>query len=179
LQADHCHTVKHIGGHLKKSLLSSRRQIKARGEAQQHAACLALAQPLWQVRWSLLKKPSNVSVEDKQALTTLESTDEGLVHRFRSLLRQLVHIFDHAQSAAQAKLRLPQLRKDIHAMEAPPLAKIPRCFDDHGDQALRYLRKKGMGTHRRGSHAESGMRLLRRLEKNRVCPTFYTYGDLH
>ena len=39
-------------------------------------------------------------------------------------------------------------------------------FDDHWDQALRYLRKKGMGKHRRGSNSESGMRLLRRLEKN-------------
>ena len=31
---------------------------------------------------------------------------------------------------------------------------------------MRYLRKKGMGKHRRGSNSESGMRLLRRLEKN-------------
>src|SRR5262249_27249872 len=46
------------------------------------------------------------------------------------------------------------------------LDKIPQFFDDHWDQALRYLRKKGMGKHRRGSNSESGMRLLRRLEKN-------------
>src|SRR5438552_9975498 len=32
--------------------------------------------------------------------------------------------------------------------------------------ASAYLRKKGMGKHRRGSNSESGMRLLRRLEKN-------------
>ena len=39
-------------------------------------------------------------------------------------------------------------------------------FDNHWEQALRSLRKKGMGKHRRGSNAESGMRRLRRLEKN-------------
>src|SRR5437773_6452603 len=39
-------------------------------------------------------------------------------------------------------------------------------FDDHWEQALRYLRNKGMGKHRRGSNSESGRRLLRRLEKN-------------
>src|ERR1700757_2734162 len=61
-QADHFHTVKNIWGHLKKSLLSYRRQIKARGEAQQNEACRALAKKLWKVRWSLLKKPSNLSV---------------------------------------------------------------------------------------------------------------------
>jgi Transposase len=165
-QADHFHTVKNIWGHLKKSLLSYRRTIKASGEAQQNEACMALAKKLWTLRWSLLKKPSNLSVEEKQAIAELESEDEGFVHRFRSIIRQLVNIFDHAHSEAQAKLRLQQLRKDIQAMADPHLDKIPQFFDDHWDQALRYLRKKGMEKHRRGSNSESGMRLLRRLEKN-------------
>src|SRR6266704_598656 len=37
-QADHFHTVKNIWGHLKKSLLSYRRKVKASGEAQPHEA---------------------------------------------------------------------------------------------------------------------------------------------
>ena len=165
-QADHFHTVKNVWGHLKKSLLFYRRQVKASGEAQQDAACLALAKKLWTLRWSLLKKPGNLSAEEKQAITELESEDEGFVHSFRNIIRQLVNIFDHAHSEAQAKLRLQQLRQDIHALEDRHLNKIPQFFDDHWDQALRYLRKKGMGKHRRGSNSESGMRLLRRLEKN-------------
>ena len=40
LQADHFHTVQHSWGHLKTSRLSYRRQLKARGDAQQHAACI-------------------------------------------------------------------------------------------------------------------------------------------
>ena len=99
-------------------------------------------------------------------MAELASEDEGVVHRFRHMIRQLVHIFDHAHSEAQAKLRLQQLRQDLQALEDHHLEKIPQFFDDHWDQALRYLRKKGMGTHRRGSNSESGMRLLRRLEKN-------------
>jgi hypothetical protein len=165
-QADHFHTVKNIWGHLKKSLLSYRRQIKASGEAQQDEACLALAKKLWTWRWSLLKKPGNLSAEEKQALAELESEDEGFVHSFRHIIRQLVNIFDHAHSEAQAKRRLQQLRQDVHVLEDRHLDKIPQFFDDHWDQALRYLRKKGMGKHRRGSNSESGMRLLRRLEKN-------------
>ena len=116
-QADHFHTVKNIWGHLKKSLLSYRRKIKASGEAQQDEACMALAKKLWTLRWSLLKKPSNLSVEEKQAIAALESEDEGFVHSFRSIIRQLVNIFDHSHSEAQAKLRLQQLRKDIHAVD--------------------------------------------------------------
>ena len=88
------------------------------------------------------------------------------MHRFRSIIRQLGNIFDHAPSDAQAKLRLQQLRQDIQASAGHHLEKIPEFFDDHWDQALRYLRQKGMGKHRRGSNSASGMRLLRRLEKN-------------
>ena len=124
------------------------------------------AKTLWKLRWSLLKKPANLSVEEKQAIAELEREDEGFVHGFRNLIRQLVTLFDHSHSEAQAKLRLKQLRKDIQAVEDQHLDKIVQFFDDHWDQALRYLRKKGMGKHRRGSNSESGMRLLRRLEKN-------------
>jgi hypothetical protein len=70
-------------------------------------------------------------VEEKQAMAELESEDEGFVHRFRSIIRQLVHIFDHAHSEAHATLRLQQLRKDIRAMEDQHLEKIPQFFDDH------------------------------------------------
>ena len=121
---------------------------------------------LWKWRWSLLKKPTNLSAEEKQVIAELERADEGFVHSFRSIIRQLVHIFDHSHSEAQAKLRLQQLRKDIRAVDDDHLEKILTFFDDHWEQALRYLRKKGMGKHRRSSNSESGMRLLRRLEKN-------------
>ena len=165
LQADHVHTGKHIWGHLKTSLLSSRRQVKARGEAQQHEASRALAKTLWTWRWSLLKKPSHVSVEEQQAMTALENEDAGFVHRFRSIIRQLVNLFAHAHRDAQAKRRLQQRRQEIRAVDDAHLEQMRTFFDDHWEQALRYLRKKGMGKHRRGSNSESGMRLLRRLEK--------------
>jgi hypothetical protein len=61
---------------------------------------------------------------------------------------------------------LPQLRQDIHALADRNLEKMPTCWADHWEQAWRYRRKKGLGTPRRGANSESGMRLLRRLEKN-------------
>src|SRR5215510_13020678 len=165
-QADHFHTVKKIWGHLKKSLLSYRRKVKASGEAKNDEGGIALAKTLWKLRWSLLKKPTNLSAEEKQAIAELEREDQGFVRSFRSIIRQLVNIFDHSHSEAQAQLRLQQLRKDMRAVDDDHREKILTFFDDHWDQALRYLRKKGMGKHRRGSNSESGMRLLRRLEKN-------------
>ena len=139
------------------------RRTEAEGSGRHHDQG---PKKLWQLRWSLLKKPGNLSIEDKQAIAELERGDEGFVHSFRSIIRRLVNIFDHAHSEAQAKRRLQELRKDIQALEDPHLEKISQFFDDHWDQALRYLRKKGTGKHRRGSNSESGMRLLRRLEKN-------------
>jgi len=165
-QADHFHTVKNIWGHLKKALLSYRRKIKASGEAKNDPEGIELAKTLWKLRWSLLKKPTNLSAEEKQAIAALERENEGFIQSFRSIIRQLVNIFDHSHREAQAKIRLQQLRKDIQAVDDDHLDKILTFFDDHWDHALRYLRKKGMGKHRRGSNSESGMRLLRRLEKN-------------
>src|SRR5262245_39888386 len=142
-QADHFHTVKNIWGHLKKSLLSYRRKIKADGAANNDAQFMERAKTLWKLRWSLLKKPANLSGEEKQAIAALEREDAGFVQRFRHIIRQLVNIFDHTHSEAQARIRLKQLRQDIHALEDRHLEKILTFFDDHWEQALRYLRKKG------------------------------------
>jgi hypothetical protein len=165
-QADHFHTVKNIWKHLKKSLLSYRRKIKVSGEDQKDEDLTQLAKQLWKMRWSLLKKPVNLSNEERKAIEELEKADEGFVKSFRNIIRQLVNIFDHSHSESQAKLRLKQLRTDIEAAEDKNLDKILQFFDDHWDQAFIYLRKRGMGKHRRGSNSESGMRLLRRLENN-------------
>jgi Transposase, Mutator family. len=135
LQADHFHTVKNIWGHLKKALLSYRRQLKASGEAKNDQDCVELAKTLWKWRWSLLKKPSNVSAEEKQAIAELERADEGFVRCFRSIIRQLVNLFDHSHSNAQAKLRLQQLRTDIRAVDDHHLEKILTFFDDHWEHA--------------------------------------------
>ena len=130
------------------------------------AHLMALAKQVWTLRWALLKKPTNLSLEEKQTIAELEREDEGFVQRFRRIIRPLVNIFDHAHSEAQAKIKLKQLRQEINAVDDAHLQKILTFFDDHWEQALRYLRNKGMGKHRRGSNSESGRRLLRRLEKN-------------
>src|SRR5947209_20338173 len=46
-QADHFHTVKNICGHLKKSLFSYRRQIKAHGEEKNDEKLMERAKTLW------------------------------------------------------------------------------------------------------------------------------------
>ena len=105
-------------------------------------------------------------MEEKRALAELEREDAGLVQRFRHIMQQWVHSFAHTPSAAPAQRRRHQRRQAIPVLEDRHLEKIPQCFAAHWEQALRSLRTKGMGKPRRGSNAESGRRLRRRLEKN-------------
>jgi hypothetical protein len=131
-QADHFHTVKNIWKHLKKSLLSYRRKIKSSGEEQKDEDLTELAKQLWKMRWSLLKKPVNLSTEERKAIEELEKVDEGFVKSFRNIIRQLVNIFDHSHSESQAKLRLKQLRTDIESAEDKHLDKILTLLLDSG-----------------------------------------------
>ena len=80
-----------------------------------------MAKQLWKLRWILLKKPGNISPEEKEAITAPERDDEGFIQRFRSIIRQLVNIFDHSHSEARAKIKLKQLRQEINALD-PALA---------------------------------------------------------
>ena len=111
-QADHFHTVKNIWGHLNKSLLSYRRKVKASGAEKNDEPLMALAKPLWKVRWGLLKKPTNLSLEEKQTIAELEREDAGFVQRFNCVpcaarLRQQCAMFTDWTSSIfeESKLR--------------------------------------------------------------------------
>lgn len=135
LQADPVPPVQPSWGHLQKALVSSRRQVKASGEAQQEAAGRAWAQQWGPRRWSLLKPPSHVSAEEKQARAALASAEAGCVPRCRQVSRHLVQLFAQAHSAAPAQLRLHQLRQALPTLADQQLPKMPPCLDAHGEQA--------------------------------------------
>lgn len=164
-QADHFHTAKNIWKHLKKALLEHRKDLKETAEKEQNRQMIDMASKLWKLRWSLLKKPSNLNAQEKAAIEALEKSD-GFIAGFRSILRQLVNVFDHSSTELQAQIKLKNLKSQIDQSESSHLAKIPQFFNEHWLQAMQYLKKRGLGKYRRSSNSESGMRLLRRLEKN-------------
>jgi len=164
-QADHFHTAKNIWKHLKKALLEYRKDLKGSGEKEKNQEMIDVASKLWKLRWSLLKKPSNLSVEEESAIEALEKSD-SFIAGFRSILRQVVNLFDHSSTELQAQIKLKNLKSQIDQTESSHLAKIGKFFDDHWHEAMQYLKKRGLGKYRRSSNSESGMRILRRLEKN-------------
>ena len=166
LPADHCQTGKPSGGHLKKALCSSRRPSKASGATKHEQDGVARAKRLGQWRWRLRKQPTHVSAEAKQVMAARERAEAGGGPRFRSMLRQLGHSCAHAHRAAQAQRRLHQRSKESRAGDDDQREKRRTFFDDPWGQAWRYLRKKGLGKHRRRSPSASGRRRRRRREKN-------------
>ena len=168
-QADHFHTVKNIWKHLKKSYLEFRRGVKGSVEnyksKRKQQEIEELAKKLWEHRWVLLKKPCNLTEDEKIKIKDLEKMDkDGFIKNFRSILKNIVSIFDQSPSESSAKAKLRRLRKKTHSMDHKHYNKIIKFFDDHWSEAMQYLQKDG--TQKRASNSESGMRLLRRLEKN-------------
>jgi len=165
-QADHFHTVKNIWKHLKKCLSEYRRNLRREGEKNHDEEMLEIASELWKLRWILLKKPSNLSEEEREKMEAIENRDSGFISKFRSVISQIVNIFDHSNTEIQAEVKLRNLKNQIGQLENSYLDKIAKFFSDHWNDAMQYLRKRGMAKYRRSSNSESGMRLLRRLEKN-------------
>jgi len=164
-QADHFHTAKNIWKHLKKCLLEYGRKLKADGQEKQDREMLEIASELWKLRWILLKKPSNLSEEERDRIKAIEERDSGFVSEFRSVVSQIANIFDHSNTEIQAEVKLRNLKNRIDRMENGYLDKIVKFFSDHWNEAMQYLRKRGLAKHPRSSNSESGMRVLRRLEK--------------
>ena len=135
-------------------------------EKDQDGEMLETASELWKLRWLLLKKPSNLSKDEREQIEAIEKRDCGFISGFRSVIRQIVNIFDHSNTEAQAEVKLRSLKNQIGEMRNEHLSRICKFFDDHWNEAMQYLRKRGLGKYGRSSNSESGMRILRRLEKN-------------
>jgi len=165
-QADHFHTVRAIWKHLKKGLSEYRRNPKAEGEKNDNREMSDIASELWKPRWSLLKKPSDLTDEERKETEAIENRDDGFTAKFRSVITQIVNISDFSNTEAQAEIKLKMLKNQIGQTETGYQAEICRFSDRHRDDAMQYLRKRGLAKYRRSSDSESGMRMLRRLEKN-------------
>lgn len=165
-QADHFHTIKNIWEKLKKCLLEYRRNLKSEAQANKDERMLEIASELWKLRWTLLKKSSNLTAEERTKIESLENIDSGFILKFRSIISQITNIFDHSNTERQAEIKLKGLKNQVDKLDNRYLDKTVKFISDHWDAAMQYLRKKGLGKYRRSSNSESGMRLLRRLEKN-------------
>lgn len=167
-QADHFHTIKNIWKHLKKGLLQFRRDKKACIEKTKNSdekeKLEEFAKKLWEYRWILLKKPCNLSSDEKSSIQKLENIDtDGFIIKFRSIINNIVSIFDKSKSQKSAKEKLTRLRKKVVDENNDHYSEIIKFITNNWHHATQYLNKNDA---KRSSNSESGMRFLRRLEKN-------------
>lgn len=170
IQADHFHTIKNLWGHLKKSFLKFRRGIKkdsSKIENEFEKVMLEdFAKRLWELRWSFLKKPDNLTEDEKIEIAKLENYDEtNFLSSFRSIIFSLLGLFNNSKSEIEAKEKLEDLRIIIQKTKNNQLLRIPKFLDDHWTEAMQYLISNNSSA-KRASNSESGMRFLRRLEKS-------------
>jgi hypothetical protein len=165
IQYDYFHILQNAWRHLWKWAVKRRRAHKARSEKVKtpwyKEKLKALAKSLWENRYLLFKAQERMTEEEKEQLSDIVEADKE-VGRLRSFLGGIWHIFedsDDEQEAREALLKLKAMPVD--KQNPKPFNKVLGFLEENFEWMTAYLRHKGV---KRNSLAESGMRVLRRLE---------------
>ena len=121
----------------------------------------ALAKSLWENRYLLFKAEERMTQEQKETLTQMMDAERH-VGKLRAFLGGVWRIFEDSEDEQQARLALAELKRLPVDRENPEqFGKVVTYLEDHFESMTAYLRHDGV---KRNSLAESGMRVLRRLE---------------
>lgn len=166
LQYDYFHIIQNIWKKLWSYALAHRREVKARSQ-RVHTAWYrekleALAQTLWKQRYLLFTSDERMSPEEQRQLVEIMEADPK-VGKLRTFLHGVWHLFRDSRDAQDAREALEALKKiKIEPKAQPSIQKVLTFLEDHFEQMITYLKH---GDVQRNSLAESGMRVLRRLER--------------
>jgi hypothetical protein len=165
IQYDYFHIIQNSWRHLRKWAVAYRRALKQRAQQVKtpwyQKKLEVLAKDLWKHRSTLFKAEQRMSGEERQALLALMETDPK-IERFRAFLNGVWHLFEDSQDEAQARAALDALkRQPLDAKRPKPFQKGVRFLENHFTWMTAYLRQEHV---QRNSLAESGRRVLRRLE---------------
>src|SRR5216683_405697 len=120
-----------------------------------------LAQTLWKQRYLLFTSDERMSPEEQQQLVEIMETDPK-VRKLRTFLHGVWHIFRDSRDAQDAREALEALKRvKIEPKAHSAIQKVLAFLEDHFEQMITYLTHADV---QRNSLAESGMRVLRRLE---------------
>lgn len=166
LPYDSFHRIQNIGKQLWSDALAHRREVKARSQrvhtAWDREKLEALAQPLGKPRSLLFTSDERMSPEEqRQLVEIMEADPKG--GKLRTFLHGVWHIFRDSRDAQDAREALEALKKiTIEPKAQPSIQKVLTCWEDHCEQMITSLKH---GDVQRNSLAESGRRVLRRLER--------------
>ena len=165
IQYDYFHIVQNAWRKLWTWAVKRRRQHKARSEQAStpwyKKKLAALAKSLWDNRYVLFKAEERMSEEEKQQLSRIIEADQQ-VGRLRSFLGGVWRIFEDSTDEQQARAALAALKQmPVDRLNSKPFEQVIDFLEENFEWMTAYLRHPGV---KRNSLAESGMRVLRRLE---------------
>jgi len=165
IQLDYFHIIQNVWRHIWRYFVSRCKTIASRAEDVEtpwyKARLKALAKSLWENRHVLFKSEKRLTDEERVKLAEMCEADKK-VGAIRSFLSGVWHIFEDSKDASEAEEALKELKKHEAADESVHHRRAVNFLENTFEQATTYLREKDV---QRNSLAESGMRTLRRLER--------------
>lgn len=166
IQFDYFHILQNIWRKVWAEFRAQRRALKERGEAAQtkyYAEKLKrLAAELWQNRYTFFKSEENLTAKEQELLQEVLRTQPKLSF-LRGFLHKVWAIFEGPTTEAEAQAKLAELKQYAAHHENDGYTKSITFLADNFKNMTTFLRVPGV---QRNSLAESGMRVLRRLERN-------------
>lgn len=165
IQYDYFHILQNVWRHWWRWAVARRRQIKQSSEQATppwyKKQLEALAKSLWEQRYLLFKAEERMSEEEKQQLADLVEA-ERQVGKLRAFLGGVWRIFEERADEQEAREALAALKPlPVDRNHPKPFRKVVTYLEEHFEWMTAFLRHDGV---KRNSLAESGMRVLRRLE---------------
>lgn len=165
IQYDYFHIVQNVWRHLGKWAVANRRDIKSRSQEVStpwyKAKLEALAKSLWENRYLLFKAEHRMSDDERQRLAEIVQADDK-VGCLRSFLCGVWNIFENSTDEIEARAALAKLKRlPIDPNNPDPFHTALEFLQTNFEWMTAFLRDPAV---RRNSLAESGMRVLRRLE---------------
>ena len=166
IQYDYFHIIQNAWRHLRKTMVAHRREMKKRAEKSTtpwyKAKLQATAKELWEQRFLLFKAEKKMSQQERETLHRMME-DDPKVNRLRGFIDGVWAIFEDSQDEAQARQALEKLKRQLPSQNVPKsFTRVVNFLENHFTWMTTFLRHEYV---KRNSLAESGMRVLRRLEQ--------------
>ena len=166
IQYDYFHILQNIWRKVWAEFRAHRRDLKERGAAAQtkwYAEKLKqMAAALWKHRYLFFKSDENLSAEQKETMQQVLNTQPEMSF-LRGFLQKVWAIFEGPVTETEAQAQLAALKQYAAHHENDGYTKAIAFLEENFQNMTTFLRVPGV---QRNSLAETGMRVLRRLERN-------------
>jgi transposase-like protein len=149
IQYDYFHIIQNAWRHLRKAMVAHRREVKKRADKSTtpwyKAKLQAMAKQLWEQRFLVFKAAEKMTPQE------------------RGVIDGVWAIFEDSEDETQARHALEKLKRQLPSQNAPKaFTRVVNFLENHFTWMTAFLRHDHV---KRNSLAESGMRVLRRLEQ--------------